>query len=295
MIAELVSEGLPLGGAGAISLFERFTKARLIKNGSNAAQWRGLNWRDYLSAIGGGTLAVKFGAEPLISDMVDVMSAVSAAGQRIEQWQRDSGRQIRRSISLPDEIENTSSTFASSPFLSGLSFGSLGLLDTGASVVTKTTSRIKRTWFSGAYMYYATVGETALDNIIRYGRMADLILGSKTSFETLWELAPWSWLVDYFANVGDAISNATRFSADKLVLRYGYLMQETIAFNTYSAFGYTLSGYNPGTVYRQFSVIQRERRKATPFGFGIDPNGLSASQTAILAALGLSKGGRYIP
>jgi len=292
MVGELLSEGLPISGGAVLRIFERLSafKAVNIRNGGK------LDWRDYLSSVGDSTLALKFGAEPLVRDMADIMFAVSSAAQRIEQWRRDSGRQIRRSTVLDEKSTLETFELRDRHFIGGFEFGGPNVLKTQdpypATLTRSTKTEIK---FSGAYMYYATVGETILDRIVDYGRKADLIMGGKTTFETLWEIAPWSWLVDWKVNVGDAISNATRFSMDKLVLRYGYLQKATYAFSTYAASGYELYDQNPGTVWRQFSVVQKERYKATPYGFGANPESFSEDQWAILAALGLSKGGRKLP
>lgn len=296
MIGELISDGLPITGAALRHFADRFDEARLILNTAKSP-YKGLNWREYISSVGDATLIAKFGVEPLVSDILDIMSAVSNAARRIEQWQRDSGKQIRRSITVSEESSVTTSQLSGGGFLGGLTFGwpTDPPLKTGPKAVIRSTSVKTKIKFSGAHMYYATVGETLLDRIVDYGRKADLILGMKPNFETLWELTPWSWLVDWKANVGDAISNATRFSADKLVLRYGYLQRSIIIFDTYSGGPVSFYDGQTATPLRRFSVVQKERYRATPYGFGLDPNGFTASQWAILAALGMSKGGRKLP
>lgn len=292
MIGELLSEGLPISGGSVLRIYERISSFKAIKLTGKGK----LSWRDYISAVGDGTLVLKFGAEPLIRDIVSVMTAVSSAGRRIEQWKRDSGQQIRRSTTVHEETKLETFELRDRHFIGGFEFGGPNVLKTQSPYPATLTRSSKTTIkFSGAYMYYATVGETLLDRIVDFGRKADLILGNNITFETLWELAPWSWLIDWKINVGDAISNATRFSNDKLVLRYGYLQKSTIAFDTYAADGYDLYDQHPGTVYRQFSVIQKERYKATPYGFGLSPESFNSEQWAILAALGLSKGGRGLP
>jgi len=299
MIGELISDGLPITGRFLTHFVDSFDFATfnhaLKREGIKAA-----NWKDFLFRVGDSTLLAKFAVEPFISDLLSVMKAVSSAAQRIEQWKRDSGRQVRRSVVVNETNYTESHVLSGEPFVAGLSnFGwfpaDQPLLQYPTQLIVSTVRNTKIV-FSGAYMYYATVGETLLDRIVDYGRKADLILGLTPNMELLWELTPWSWLVDWQANVGDAISNATRFSADKLVLRYGYLQQETVQFNTYTPD--RVVTFKDGQIfspYRQLSVVQKERYKATPYGFGLDPNGFSASQWAILAALGLSKGGKKLP
>jgi hypothetical protein len=100
--------------------------------------------------------------------------------------------------------------------------------------------------------------------------------------EALWNLAPWSWATDWFANVGDVISNMTAFAGDNLVLRYGYLMEHSMIEDTY-----TRNDISAGSF--QLITESKRRIKANPFGFGVSWEDLSPFQLSIAAALGLSK------
>lgn len=297
MIGELVSDGLPITGSSVLRLADQLRAA--MKNPTRGPRGRSNpTLRDFVTGVGDGSLMLQFGVEPLVRDFADIMFAVSTAAQRIEQWYRDSGRQVRRSWRLPPITSVSTSVLTGGPAMPPITSGGGGLqvARTGFSgPVTLDQSIRQDIWFSGAYMYYATVGETVLEKIMQAGREADLILGGKFTYETLWELAPWSWLIDWKANIGDAISNMTRFSADKLVLRYGYLMRTTSVTNTYTAKGMSFYDRDPGPLLSQFSVVQKERYRATPYGFGIDPGSFSSNQWQILAMLGLSKGGKALP
>lgn len=293
MIGELVSDGLPITGPSVMRLYD--TLKRTITNPPKRDPSKGKQptLRDFVTGIGDGSLMLQFGVQPLVRDFADIMFAVSTAAQRIEQWYRDSGRQVRRAYKFGEERSLDVSTLSGQAFLTGLN--GYEILRRHPGAITTETTILRETWFSGAYMYYASVGETVLEKIMQYGREADLILGGKFTYETLWELAPWSWLIDWKVNVGDAIANMTRFSADKLVLRYGYLMRKTSATRTYTAVEPLFYDGTPGPVSRQFSVVQKERYRATPYGFAVDPRTFSSAQWQILASLGMSKGGKVLP
>jgi hypothetical protein len=75
------------------------------------------------------------------------------------------------------------------------------------------------------------------------------------------------------------------------VLRYGYMMVQTTSEVTLSTVITDVHGsrYPSTCTYR---TVVKQRRRATPFGFGVDFGKLSPKQLSIIAALGLNKGGR---
>lgn len=115
------------------------------------------------------------------------------------------------------------------------------------------------------------------------------VLGLELTPETLWNLAPWSWAVDWVSNAGDVVSNISDWANDGLVLKYGYMMEETSVTDVYTFDGPSgLPGnHQPYPVTLQRTV--KKRIRATPFGFGLNWSGFSPRQLAILAALGITK------
>jgi len=106
----------------------------------------------------------------------------------------------------------------------------------------------------------------------------------------LWELTPFSWLIDWFANIGTLISVNQALQENNLVLRYGYLMQKNTALVTIAHPGYPFYTGHTGPLSATLTYEWKQRVRATPYGFGINTATLSASQWAILAALGLTSG-----
>jgi len=68
-----------------------------------------------------------------------------------------------------------------------------------------------------------------------------------------------------------------------------------VSLNRYQAAGPKLKLGSVGGVSQFFQVTQKERYRASPYGFGTNPENYSPSQWAILAALGLTKGGNKLP
>jgi hypothetical protein len=119
---------------------------------------------------------------------------------------------------------------------------------------------------------------------------AKRVFGAELTPETLWELTPWSWAIDWFSNAQDVIHNLNAMKIYGLVLRYGYMMEHSINKVTYSYEAI------PGTYVQKpdvsdlsFVTETKLRQKANPFGFGVSWDGLSPLQLAITAALGLSR------
>jgi hypothetical protein len=115
-------------------------------------------------------------------------------------------------------------------------------------------------------------------------------IGADLSPETLWNLTPWSWAVDWFSNAGDVISNVDSFQIDGQVMAWGYIMEHTVHRVTYTYKGGTNVDGSPLVVSPVTLVTETKvRRRANPYGFGVSWNDLSPFQISILTALGISR------
>lgn len=248
-------------------------------------------WKDKtLTAkkVGNEYLNEKFGWEPMMRDMRDIASAIYHATEVIRQYERDSGRVVRRRYSFPPISSETSSlirdgtnAYAIGPIYSDMTNS---VIRNQGKVYLKQTVEIRR-WFSGAFTYYLPPSGTIAGDAAR----AKKLLGTGLDPETVWNLTPWSWATDWFANTGDVISNLSDFAISGLVLKYGYVMEHSIARNTYVYSGPT--GYAGSTVPPIVSLVSETkiRKRATPFGFGLNWADFSPTQLSIAAALGLSR------
>lgn len=245
--------------------------------------------KDALKTSASDFLNVQFSLTPLVQDMVGFAHVVDRFNALVKQYERDAGKVVRRRWNFePIKTEVNSQHLAlSSGRPSGMFPGST-VFDVGSTrrVLLSRKTEVRR-WFSGAFTYHLPTGYSSRNKLMSFGPEAQRMLGLQPTPETLWNLAPWSWAIDWFSSAGDVVSNISDWSNDGLVMRYGYLMEHSVSSDTYFWTG-TWKGTPPSpvTLTRESKV----RRKANPFGFGLTWNGLSPRQVAIAAALGISRG-----
>lgn len=238
--------------------------------------------------LGSEHLNIEFGIKPLISDLQKFVEAAQKSDKILEQLERDSGKMVRRRYTFPPEIISDVETVQTGMF--PVAFTSLQTNQIGKGTLTTRTKTTRKVWFSGAFTYYLPPKGTWMRTLSEI----DKLYGVEITPDTIWQLTPWSWAVDWFSNTGDVIKNVSNFASDGLVLRYGYVMCETKREVTQTWDGgvyYTYGGpLTPLRLEDKFAVIAKQRRAATPFGFGLNLSALTGRQAAIVAALGMSRG-----
>jgi hypothetical protein len=117
------------------------------------------------------------------------------------------------------------------------------------------------------------------------------LLGIELTPEVVWNATPWTWALDWVSNIGDCVSNISDMIVDGLVIKYGYVMEHYVSSRTYYYAG--TGKYKPigGVVVSPVTLFYetKRRRKASPFGFGLDWSGFTPRQLAITVALGLTR------
>jgi len=259
-------------------------------------------WRDKTfraKNAGDEYLNYEFGWLPLLSDVKNFVHGITRFDKLFDQLMRDSGKGVRRRMSFPIEATYNETTVASQQFVGGPSYVALQLCWGNGSIVPGHYGQVIRSretsverWFSGMFTYHIprTFVPWEYGSVLSKARQ---VLGLDLNPDTLWSIAPWSWAVDWFTSTGDMIHNVNAHSQYGLVLRYGYIMEHSIVRDTYTFVGdlglragSKFSGGPPPIV---LTSERKLRRRATPFGFGVDLSALSSTQKAIIAALGLSR------
>jgi len=227
-----------------------------------------------LKGTGGEYLNVVFGWSPAWRDVRSFREANAKADVFLKRLERGSGKYTRRRYTLLDTRDVTETT---------ISANASSTLDLPGNPYRKnplrrTTITTERVWFSGAftYLYQRTPTQSEFFKKIQDARD---VYGLDLSVEVAWNLLPYSWLADWYGNIGDVAHNLTRFSQDGLTMRYGYIMRHKRIEYIYT--------YGPSSFTTVAEV--KQRRRASPFGFGVNPASLSDRQWAILAALGQQK------
>jgi hypothetical protein len=231
---------------------------------------------DVSRRAGSEYLNIEFGWLPLVNDLQAFATSVRKSRQLIDQYVRDSDRKIRRRFVAPTVIETAQQLGNCQTIGSRQGPGSVS-----ATLETDL-------WFSGAFRYHVPVDTEFMGRLRRYESLSNHLFGTRITPEVVWELAPWSWAVDWFTNAGDVIHNISLLGVDGLVMQYGYAMREQ---RKRTSWKMTIT--ESGGVCERLDLSTRKRRiAANPYGFGIDDTSLSATQLAILAALGLTRGNR---
>jgi len=250
----------------------------------------------------------EFGLKPFLSDLESFKRVQSHGINVLDNLYANSGKSIRRRFSFPNEKVSTTQGvgaegdigrafgFNHYPFLSNhLYFRD----ENGRSVnfppynTFYDVNTHRKTWFSGAYLIHMP---TDLEPVSRLRAAADHLrwdYGLDLNISTLWNLAPWTWLLDWQFNLGDLITNVSKWQDDAVVLQYGYIMQETIT-------RYIVSHRSGSNFYYEsvpdssfpamgVKVHKKRRLRATPYGFGVAYGSISSIQKAILAAIGITR------
>jgi hypothetical protein len=232
-------------------------------------------------------LNTQFGWLPFVHDLRDLYETTRNLDKKLKQLRRDNGKWIRRGGTVKREetteiLENNSNVFGLQPFgASPLYASPMGR----RLIVRKHDHRI---WFRGAFRYWIP-GKP--DTWLWNARAIAQLYGLYPSPSVIWELTPWSWLIDWWEDAGDAIANLSSIMYDNLCAKYAFLMshwQQTVVY-------VGSVNYHPetgcGTVEKTFyaSLDAKERLEASPFGFGSTSGDFSARQWSILSALGISK------
>jgi hypothetical protein len=265
---------------GSVGLAELFREGIPSMIGSSILKAKAGFFRD----LGSEYLNYEFGWKPLIQDLRDASKAIVESETILKQLVRDSGKNVRRQRHLPIE-QQVDISYSNTGYPRGTEDAAWW----ATPRATLTDKYWRSTWFSGCYTFEYDPGN--LTEISRIATQARLLYGLELNPEVLWNLAPWSWLVDWFANVGPLLNNVSAFQNDQLVLRYGYVMdrhkRDLIQ-------GVEVNRNHPGNILpesytEQHSCEWKSRAQATPYGFGVASSSFTLRQWAILSALGITR------
>lgn len=260
-------------------------------------------WKDrahLARSAGSEYLNHQFGWAPLVRDVQDGARVAGNSGALAERYASKEANDVRRGYDFPSEEETQTHVkkVQSRCTFSGMD-NKFIWATTSLPVLTVSRVSVTKRWFRGAFTYALPSKDDFWRRHIESGVKARELYGLELTPELLWEVAPWSWAVDWFSNIGDVISNVSRFASAGQTLRYGYMMEESIDKLTITQ-DYTGLRANPATgdpernrflgpLSSYVLIRTKRRREANPFGFGIGWEGLSPFQLSIAAALGLSR------
>lgn len=284
-LVELFHEGLPalIGARTAYS----------IAHYEAGMQRRGAT----LEAVGSEWLNLKFGHVPLANDIATLANISLRFQDLWKQFEVKAMTQVRRK-----RVVEERSTFEYGS-VSGTSLGMGRRAPGGTGAIIDVSlffpsstgtcrwheeTRVK-TWFSGCWTYHLDPWEKYFSD--SYVGRAQRLLGLSLTPDVVWNLTPWTWLFDWFANVGNMLRNLSNKLQYSQVMRYGYLMREETRTRVLYRDPLRDGGGNlVGPFVVSCTNNRKDRVRATPYGFGVDLGGLNPTQWSILGALGLTKG-----
>jgi hypothetical protein len=231
--------------------------------------------------IASSYLNIQFGWLPTLGELENLLDAASNMSELINQLIRDNGQWVHRagSVAKEKEVIGPKSIYGSIyPYIytSGLK----------TTQETRVNTRIS---FAGRFKYYIpALANNTLSGRIRAARRVLGLEGITPA--NIWEIIPFSWMIDYFSNLGDIISNFESSIGDNLVAKYAYSMAHTkIVVENTATFFVNYSGKTTSKVaIARLIKESKARAVANPFGFSSDTD-LSWKQLSILVALGLSR------
>ncbi|DAD51265.1 TPA_asm: maturation protein [ssRNA phage Zoerhiza.4_9] len=253
-------------------------------------------------AAGSEYLNYQFGWAPLVDEVHSVGNTARHHRSLMKQYEKGAGRDTHRTFRYPSQTVNKGEVRgAAYPLASGFD-SSWTNINVPAPQRSISLVRETRRWFEGMFTYALPSSTDSWRKADGFGQEAEHLFGLSLTPDVLWELTPWSWAVDWFSNAGEVINNVTNFGTAGLVMRYGYQMEETIETVTAESgsmgFARPVDRSRPNGPYESIyaapctsSIICTTKRRlpASPFGFSVGWEGLSPTQLAITAALGITR------
>lgn len=250
-----------------------------------------------MSRAGKHHLAVQFGWLPLLSDISNFVDAFSKRKKRYEQLLRDEGQGVKRSKTLYNSADDEGT-----PVHADITYGhpwnpyfnpvQVTQCYGGGNATLKSRGfRKTRIWCKGKSRYFLPSGPRDKQWERRLKRR---LLGLYLTPSDVYNLIPWSWLVDYFTTLGDHYEAISSGIAELVVFDYAYIMRtdtyelhqrgtQWVCTNPNGSGGWT-----EVASFRELNEVVKTRYAATPFGFGLKHSDLTIRQIGILGALGAS-------
>lgn len=270
-----------------IALGELFLDKRISLPG--IATWK--RRTEVCMAAGEEFLSAQFGWLPLIKDIKDTFQSIRDGHTIMENYHSQDGHEVHREFEFePIESDNVVQVSAANR----CEYSTVASVSSFNGVFAEQSRRDQqkiRRWFSGTFVHYPNKAYDSLlgRRIAEKDGEINKLFGLNLTPELIWNLAPWSWALDWFSNIGSVVSNFTAFELHGLVMKYGFIMEETSGKETLfmPSTGLIKVEGPPPPIWNDYSI--KRRKEANPFGFGISWDGLSPLQLAITAALGITR------
>lgn len=230
-------------------------------------------------------LNVEFGWRPLLRDIDSFMHTANNSARIWEQYKRNCGKLVKRSYAEPESQTITVTNQGSSGLLRPTLL--TGMYQSGGTYkYTITSIHTRKRWFEGAFKYW--LPETSFgQNMSRWNKL----WGVRPDPATLWNLAPWSWALDWVGDAGTLFENLSAFATDSLVMPWAYVMEESSTTWRHEVWyeGFFKSIHGPQYMRQELKTTTKRRVVASPYGFQLSWDTMSPRQLAIASSVGLTR------
>lgn len=168
----------------------------------------------------------------------------------------------------------------------------IGMDVPSSRLYTIKLQELTEVWYEGTFKYYRPEFDKGLASYYtKWGNAQRLmtLYGAAVNPVVLWKITPWSWAADWYSNAGNCIQAIQDAGTNAFVTKYMYLMHHYRRRLECRSRFTTSDGQSHDIIWYRSADIKRRRKAGSPFAFSLGGSGLSATQIAILAALGIGR------
>jgi len=231
-------------------------------------------------------LAVQFGWLPVLGAIQDFHKAQDKEQKALAQVLRDAGRPVKREVTLFNASTSDESYVGPGatnmyPLLVSGAYADWGECVDRVEVEEKV-------WAEGQFVYFLPPGPQTVEY---KNALLRRLYGWQPTPSVIYNLMPWTFLLDYFTNLGEIAKCASNGVEDRLYANYFYVMSKRVAHSRRQSWAKLNAA---GGVTRVETTVHetctsKRRVQGHQFGLKLKESDLSASQVGILGALGLSR------
>lgn len=237
----------------------------------------------------------QFGWVPFINDLLKINDTFSNQDAYIMEISKNNGTWIKKSRTLSKSITET---ITHSGFTQGIAWRpEFDSMSSDIQPGTYSRYRMEHTeivstkiWCAGETMFYRPEFDYSLSDYRSNWKQAMRLLhlyGAEINPYVLWRVTPWTWIIDWFLNIGGMIKALLNWNEDGYVARYAYVMKKSVKASRHVV----TANWNSGpTTMTWLNSIESKQREVADNNFSFRLLGaLSPMQLAIVAALGLTR------
>lgn len=242
-----------------------------------------------LREVGSNYLKFQFGWKPFLNDLFAFFDQMQNFDKELDNFQKQFGKPVRRKGPLPE----TTSEFEYDVTAGASTRGAFGS-SIQSKVVTDRVRQKATRWFSGSF----TIPVPPDNRWLPLDAVTRQMYGVTLTPDNLYQLVPWTWLIDWIGNVGDNVANFSALACQNMSLNYAWIMG-TYEVDVHRTCELDFLSYEPGTAYpvtpwsaschSRTSNVRKLRVSPSPFSWRFTADELNAYKLSILAALGASR------